>query len=195
MLGRVTDDAGDVIGLVLVSNAGQDKQFTTHNRHTMDQAVKLAQKAVNRGFQQPNLAATGRSVFYEEAVNDLRHRLSAIEKTALSEIKSYTNPPELVAVVMRATFQLLQYRDEEVSSWSLQKVVFVRDNVWKKMVAFDPFSEGLKSRGLLPRVQGTLSAYHVDDVMQKASVPVAGVFEWDSLMVQIAEDNQAAATQ
>lgn len=82
---------------------------------------------------------------------------------------------------MEAVFCTLQYPPHEASSWALQKRAFVRNNVWDDIIKLDPTDEG--NRQSITKAALLLRGYDVDAVNEKASVPVAAMFEWADLMV------------
>ena len=104
----------------------------------------------------------------------------------------YHSPPSTVARIMEAAFCILQYPPHEVSTWMLQKRVFIRNNVWDNIINIDPTDS--KNASGISQAASILRGYNVDGVNEKASVPVAAMFEWADLMVLMARSAGASAT-
>jgi hypothetical protein len=69
-------------------------------------------------------------MFTKLLLDDARQSLSLVDKSAISEIRSYTKPPKVILRVMKSTLYLLGKKPQEIKEWSdIVKVSYEKLNL------------------------------------------------------------------
>ncbi len=99
--------------------------------------------------------------------------MKKIDKAALTQVKSYTNPPALVATVLSATALLLGHKE----TWEDAKKNVLNDQLLNRLIEFDASTIAEKVFVKLRNTYLKDENFNKDAVM-KVSEACATLYEW-----------------
>ena len=121
--------------------------------------------------------------FEKGILDDLKKRMSNLDNEALSEIKSYNEPPTIIATVIQVVMLMLNIcKEEELQEWSKLKM-HLNSDLLKKLSLFDPISSEHKVD--IHKVNDRLNGLTAADVKNVRSMPTYILYQWVSDVISI----------
>lgn len=114
--------------------------------------------------------------FERMILEDLKRRMSNMDVGALSEIKSYNEPPLIIATVIQVVMLMLNVCDEEeLQEWNKLKT-HLNSELLKKFAAFDPLAKDIKVD--IHKVNDRLKGLTSTEVKKGGSMPTYMFYQW-----------------
>ncbi|XP_035825245.1 uncharacterized protein LOC101856339 [Aplysia californica] len=152
----------------------------------LEKAIEAA-KAVNTNHELDlQIALAARLKEHLAKIEKLRHSVLNMESKTISEIKSYSKPPDGVHQCMMATFLLLGHQHKDVKEW--QKVQSLlgktgKESVMRKISNFDAQTVMLKQAQIAKKVLQPYTREQIRDV----SAGAATFYIWAIGMIEEVE--------
>ncbi|XP_041357267.1 uncharacterized protein LOC121374291 [Gigantopelta aegis] len=177
--------ARDQLEMLKAKYAMQDAS-QKRDLNALESAIKKA-KAVNKNRELDlQIAMTSKLRDHLARIEKLRHAVLSMEQTTISELKSYSKPPEGVAQVMAATLILLGSKPSEVKKWKNVLILMGKtgkESLMRKVSLFNAQNVTLSSAKASKKFIGTITK----DQIRSVSAGAATFYLWATSMIEEVE--------
>lgn len=147
-----------VFGQLLEEVASDEKKYNSDWEKTLPDDLRFALR------------------FERMILEDLKRRMSNMDVGALSEIKSYNEPPPIIATVIQVVMLMLSIcSEEELQEWTKIKT-HLNSELLKRLAQFDPLGKDVKVD--IHKANDRLKGLTATEVKKGGSLPTYLLYQW-----------------